>query len=57
MRHRRQALAGGLGAAGQAADLAHDAAGEGDEVARRQAVGGLRRVRGDRSPSAAGETT
>ena len=41
---------------GQAADLADEAAGEGDEVARREAVGGLLGSTAA-SPSAAGDTT
>ena len=44
---RRQALAGGVGPARQGADLAHQPAGQRDEVARREVVGvGVRVGRG-----------
>ena len=45
-RHRRQSLAHDGGLAGEVADLAHGAAGEGDEIAGRQVVGGGVRVHG-----------
>ena len=54
---RRQALAGRVGAAGEAADLAHDAAGEGDEVPRGEAIRAPARGRTPDASSAAGETT
>ena len=50
-------LPAALGPAGEVADLADEAPGEGDEIAGRQSVRGLLGVHGGCSPSAAGDTT